>query len=149
MTKKYFTTALQLAPSTYPLYAVYMRILVFGTFDNLHTGHKFFLNEAQNRGELFVSVGLDDTVEKIKGKRPKQSQEERIRTIQKEFPQAQVSLGDRENYLKPIKDLKPDLILLGYDQKLPLGVNESDIDCRIERVDSFEPKKYKSSLQGA
>lgn len=123
-----------------------MKILVFGTFDNLHPGHLYFLNEADKRGELFVSVGLDDNVEVIKGKHPRQNQEERIKAIQSAFPSAIVGTGDADDYLKPIKDIQPDLILLGYDQKLPPGISESDIPCPIERIEAFKPEEYKSSL---
>ncbi|HCI04339.1 MAG: adenylyltransferase/cytidyltransferase family protein [Candidatus Peribacteraceae bacterium] len=123
-----------------------MKVLVFGTFDNLHPGHLYFLNEAQKRGELFVSVGLDDTVEKIKGKKPRQGQDERIKTIREEFSEADIRLGDSDDYLKPIEDIKPDLILLGYDQKLPPGVSESDIPCPIERIEAHKPEEFKSSL---
>ncbi len=123
-----------------------MKILVFGTFDNLHPGHKYFLNEARKRGELFVSIGLDNTVEEIKGRKPRQNQDERIKAIQAEFPEADVRLGDSDNYLKPIEDIKPDLILLGYDQRLPPGISESDIPYPIERIEAHKPEEYKSSL---
>ena len=124
-----------------------MKILVFGTFDNLHLGHVYFLSEAGKRGELFVRVGLDDTVEKIKGKQPRQSQDERIKAIREEFPEADIRLGYRDDYLKPIKDIKPDLILLGYDQKLPPGVSEDDLGCPIERIEAHKPEEFKSSLR--
>ncbi|MBU0459159.1 adenylyltransferase/cytidyltransferase family protein [Patescibacteria group bacterium] len=123
-----------------------MKVLVFGTFDRLHPGHKYVLSEAQKRGKLFISVALDETVKKIKGKFPTQNQEERLAAIKKEFPQAKVMLGDPDDYLKPIDEVNPDMILLGYDQKLPPGISESDIDCPIERAEGFEVERYKSSL---
>lgn len=123
------------------------RILLFGTFDFLHPGHHFVLSEGAKRGDLHVVVARDATVERIKKKLPVHSQDERKAMIEKEFPDAVVVLGDDGgDYLKPVRELAPDLILLGYDQKLPPGITEADLPCPVERLPAFEPEKYKSSL---
>lgn len=125
-----------------------MKVLVFGTFDCLHPGHRFVLDTASARGDLSVVVARDATVERIKGKTPRQSETERQAAIQSAYPDAQVILGDGENYMVPVRAIQPDLILLGYDQQLPPGVTEEALGAKIERLPSFEPHKYKSSLQG-
>lgn len=124
-----------------------MKVLVFGTFDRLHPGHRFLLTEAAKRGELHIVVARDANVLKIKGKKPGQTEEERFATLKKEFPQAHVVLGDSEDFLVPVRKVNPDLILLGYDQKLPPGVAETDLPCPVERLTAFEPEKWKSCLQ--
>ncbi len=124
-----------------------MKVLVFGTFDRLHPGHRFVLDQASSRGELFVVVALDRTVEHIKGKTPKQSEVERQAAIQSAYPNAQVLLGDATDYLVSVRKVQPDLILLGYDQKLPPGITEEALGTPIERLPSLHPEKYKSSLQ--
>lgn len=124
-----------------------MKILVFGTFDHLHAGHRFLLAEASKRGDLFVVIARDQNVEKIKGHAPDESEEDRLDAIQKAFPSSHPLLGDLEDFLVPVKEIKPDIILLGYDQKLPPGVSEEDLPCPIERVDAFEPERWKSSLR--
>ncbi len=124
-----------------------MRVLVFGTFDRLHPGHEFVLNEGLKRGELYVVVARDATVEHIKGSKPEQPEEERLWVIQKEFPEAHVVLGDGENYLKPVLMVGPNLILLGYDQQLPPGVRLEDLPCSIERLPAYEPESFKSSIR--
>ena len=59
------------------------KLLVFGTFDLLHEGHKYFLNEAESRGdELFVVVALDSTVKTVKGFFPNQDEKERKRNVE-------------------------------------------------------------------
>lgn len=124
-----------------------MKVLLFGTFDLLHPGHLFVLNEGRKRGDLHVVVARDATVERIKKRRPAHSQEERKAAIEKAFPDAVVMLGsDDGDYLKPVREIGPDLILLGYDQRLPPGVIEADLPCPVERLQGFEPEKYKSSL---
>ena len=96
------------------------RVLLFGTFDDLHPGHRFVLDEARARGDVSVVVARDGTVLKIKGRAPLQSQDDRV---------------------------QPDLILLGYDQQLPPGVTEADLLCPVERLEAFEPHVHKSSLR--
>ncbi len=135
-----------------------MRILVTGTFDDLHPGHIFVLEEAMKRvvetseahvsaGELFVIVARDSNVMRIKGHAPLQNEDTRKTAIEKLFLDAHVVLGDPENFLKPVLAIKPDLILLGYDQKLPPDVKEEDLGCEIERLPAFQPHIHKSSLR--
>lgn len=124
-----------------------MRVLTFGTFDHFHPGHLAYLTEATGRGELFVVVARDASVRLIKNREALQNEEERAAAVRKEFPDATVMLGDPKDYLKPVREVRPDLILLGYDQKLPPGVSESDLPCPIERAKPFEPEKHKSSLR--
>jgi cytidyltransferase-like protein len=124
-----------------------MRFLLFGTFDRLHPGHEFVLREGLKHGELHVIVARDVTVAKIKDRTADQSQEERLAAIQEKFPEAHVVLGDTEDYLKPVLAIAPDVILLGYDQKLPPGVDMEDLPCPVERLEGFEPERFKSSLR--
>jgi len=129
-------------------YSAHMpRVLIFGTFDHLHLGHKFVLSEAQKRGELHVVIARDINVEKIKGRPSDKDESERLEAVQKVCPDCHPILGDEEDFLVPVREIQPDLILLGYDQKLPPGVSEDDLPCKVERLEAFEPEKWKSSLQ--
>jgi FAD synthetase len=123
-----------------------MNVMIFGTFDHLHEGHRFLIREAMKRGDVRVIVGRDANVEKIKGRVPRQSEQERSSTIQKEFPDVHVVLGNADDFLEPLRLYKPDLLFLGYDQQLPPGISESDLSVPIERAEAFEPERYKSSL---
>ncbi len=122
------------------------RILLFGTFDGLHPGHRFVFDSARERGEVFVVVARDANVERIKGRTPRRTEGERAQTIRDAYPDVAVLLGDPDDFLVPLRTVKPDLILLGYDQRLPPGVAEKDFPCPVERLPGFEPGKYKSSL---
>ena len=66
--------------------------------------------------------------------------------MQQRFPAARVVLGDSEDFLAPVRQANPDLILLGYDQQLPPGVTEADLHVPVERIQGHEPHRYKSSL---
>ncbi|MDO8468635.1 MAG: adenylyltransferase/cytidyltransferase family protein [Candidatus Peribacter sp.] len=124
-----------------------MRVLLFGTFDRLHPGHRFILTEAEKRGELTIIIARDTTVRQLKGKLPAQPEEERRSAVSRVVPSARVLLGDSDDYLRPVRENVPDLILLGYDQVLPRGVKPEDLPCPVERLPAFHPELYKSSLQ--
>lgn len=137
-----------------------MRVLIFGTFDHFHPGHAFVISEAikracppesarggRRRGDVTVIVARDRNVERIKGKTSDQSETERAETVKKAFSEVTVVLGDPKDFLKPVREIAPDLILLGYDQKLPPGVKESDFACPVERLPAYRPEEFKSSLR--
>lgn len=124
-----------------------MRIMVFGTFDQLHPGHQSFLSQAYARGELWVVVARDSSVLNIKKRSPVQTEDQRMKAIAAAFPRAHVMLGNADgDFLAPVRAVRPDLIMLGYDQKMPPGVTESELGAATERADAFHPEKYKSSL---
>ncbi|MDD5103602.1 MAG: adenylyltransferase/cytidyltransferase family protein [Candidatus Peribacteraceae bacterium] len=124
-----------------------MRVLLFGTFDRLHPGHRFILMEAGKRGELIVIIARDVTVQRLKGKLPVQAEEQRRAAVSRAVPFARVLLGDSDDYLRPVREHAPDLILLGYDQRLPHGVHPADLPCPVERLPAFHPERFKSSLR--
>lgn len=124
-----------------------MRVLVCGTFDHLHPGHLFFLQEALKRGKLFVIVARDTTVQRVKGLLPRETEGVRLAKLRKALPHIHPLLGNPEDFLAPVHSVRPDLILLGYDQRLPPGIREVDLPCPFERLPAFHPEKYKSSLR--
>ena len=124
------------------------RVLCCGTFDFLHPGHLYFLKQASELGnELFVVVARDDNVKMIKGKYPAHTEEVRKEKIEKLGFIDNARLGyPGMNFLKVVKEINPDIIALGYDQKTPPGLKEAFPDCKIVTLDSLHPDKFKSSL---
>lgn len=120
--------------------------MIFGTFDRLHPGHEFVLHEAMKRGEVTAIVARDHHVKKIKNRTPVDDENARVAAIRKKFPMIDVRLGNEKDFLAPLREVKPDLILLGYDQKLPPGVSDTDLPCNVERLPAFHPERFKSSL---
>lgn len=94
------------------------KVFIFGVFDGLHEGHRFFINEALKlSGDLTISVAQDNYVEKYKGKIPKNSLSARIAKIKEVYPRANIISGDvKINTWTGINKSKPDIIFLGYDQ---------------------------------
>lgn len=95
------------------------RVIVFGIFDGVHDGHRDLFRQAKEKGdELVVVVGRDSSVLKLKHKKPRYSEKERLRMVQKESFVDKAVLGDKElSVYKIIEQLKPDIFCLGYDQK--------------------------------
>lgn len=95
--------------------------LLFGTFDGFHEGHKAMLKEAkQHVDKLIVSLALDEIVVELKGKAPIHSWENRSKELIDSGLVDEVIKGDRElGIYSSITSVKPDLILVGYDQ-IPL-----------------------------
>lgn len=123
------------------------QVMVFGTFDRLHPGHLFVLREAGKRGDVTVIVARDANVRNIKGIAPAEPEEKRMSSVRSAFPSYDVRLGDSSDFLVPVREVRPDLILLGYDQKLPPGVTEADLaPATVQRLPAHAPERFKSSL---
>ncbi len=126
------------------------RVLIFGTFDILHPGHLHILNNAAMLGDLYIVVALDETVKEIKGRSPVNSELQRKKNLEKLNIAKQVALGYKKDKFKIIEEINPEIICLGYDQRsfvdaLPEELKKRNLNCRIIKVDSFHPEKYKSS----
>lgn len=127
------------------------RVLAFGTFDILHEGHKYYLREASRFGdELIVIVALDETVMTVKGRYPKQKQSERLKAVSKLDFVSKAVLGNDSDQLARIKETKPDVICLGYDQtsftnNLSEHLIRLGLKAKIVRLKPYKPHKYKSS----
>lgn len=129
------------------MYNPHMKLMIFGTFDDLHPGHLFVFRHALERGDVYVVVARDANVLRFKGRPPLQHEDDRVTAINKAFPSAHVMLGNPDDFLAPVREVQPDLILLGYDQKLPPGVSEEDLGVPVERLEPFHPEIHKSSLR--
>jgi cytidyltransferase-like protein len=95
------------------------RVLVFGTFDGVHSGHEFFLRSAKARGtQLVVGVARDAHVLRLKDRRPLRSEDKRLQEVAALSYIDSARLCDEElSNFQIIQDVSPDLIVLGHDQQ--------------------------------
>ncbi|MEA2064950.1 MAG: adenylyltransferase/cytidyltransferase family protein [Patescibacteria group bacterium] len=128
------------------------KIMVFGTFDIFHKGHKNFLEQARKFGDyLIVIIARDENVKNIKGGFPQNSELKRLIEIKKSELANKIILGNLSDKYKVIKKYKPDIICLGYDQKISIKELKEKIqefnllNTKIVRLKAYCPKKYKSS----
>lgn len=128
------------------------KVLVFGTFDILHPGHKYFLIQAKKHGNLlFVVVARDLTVKQIKKEFPVNNETERLKAVQVLGYVNKAMLGstDMDKY-KIIEEIKPDIICLGYDQKAFVDDLQAELEKRglkpmIVRIKAYKPDEQRSS----
>ena len=118
-------------------------VMVFGTFDILHAGHAYLLNEAKLLGNCLIAViALDSTVMEVKGKLPLNSQGKRLANMKRLGIADKVVLGNKGVRFKIIRDYSPDIICLGYDQD---GLDVHKLGIKVIRLGPYHPEKYKSS----
>ena len=133
------------------------RVLAFGTFDLLHPGHHSYLQQAAAlEAELFVLVACDQAVNYTKAHLPLEPQWLRLKNVAALPYVTRAFLGQpvksRTDYLGAIKELRPDIIALGYDQFLDheawlrKELGKFEPAPKIVRLKPYQPEKYKTSI---
>jgi FAD synthetase len=128
------------------------RVMVFGSYDLLHDGHKYLFKRAKKLGdELIVVVARDSTIERVKGESPLYGERERLGKVEEVDDVDRAVLGYKGNKMRIVEKIMPDVIALGYDQNSFVERLEKEIENRgwgikVVRLGSFKPNKFKSSL---
>lgn len=128
------------------------KILCFGSFDVVHPGHLYYLRKSKEYGdELIVVVARDKNIIKIKKKKPKYNERQRLEHVKDLEIVDKTILGKQENYFEVIKEINPDIICLGYDQNtisfqdLKDLLEKNNIKAEVIRIDAYKEHMYKSS----
>lgn len=91
------------------------RVVATGTFDILHPGHLYYLEESRRLGdELYVIVARDQNVRHKP--RPVIPEGQRRKMVAALRTVDHAVLGDLEDMFRPIEEIRPDVITFGYDQ---------------------------------
>jgi len=100
-----------------------VRVMATGVFDIIHLGHLHYLEESKKLGdELVVVVATDSTVRRRKHE-PITPEKMRVELVSSLKPVDKVVLGkEGGDIFDIVKELKPDIITIGYDQ--PFKENE-------------------------
>ncbi len=94
------------------------KILVAGTFDILHPGHIFLINEAAKLGDVYIVIATDKNRELYSGEAPIVPEQQRYEVMKSIKNVKDVKLGRHDNdTLRTVEEINPDIILLGPDQK--------------------------------
>jgi FAD synthetase len=130
-----------------------MLVMTFGTFDRFHPGHEYYLQEAKKLWDTLVTVvARDSTVERLKWKPPRDTEDIRLRNVLDSGLTEQAILWSLSDPYQVLLSYTPDVLCFGYDQNSFNGValdeflQEHNLTPRIIRMSSFEPEKWKSSL---
>jgi FAD synthetase len=120
----------------------------------IHQGHEDLFRQARALGEdphLIVSVARDRSVERIKGARPRNSEQDRLIAVELHNFVDEALLGDEDGYIEHIKKVNPDIIALGYDQRgeyvenLERDLKQAGLSVKVERLEPFQPEIFKTS----
>jgi FAD synthetase len=127
---------------------IFDHVMCFGTFDIFHPGHIFYLSEASKYARnMTIVIARDHRVFSWKWRDPVHPETERLRAVQSAFPDAEVILGSESDIFAPIRELSPDLLAFGYDQRVPIEkIHELFPTLEIVRIGGYETDRWKSSL---
>ncbi len=98
------------------------KVFVSGCYDLLHSGHVEFFQQAAKYGDLYVAIGSDQTVFDLKGRKPINSEQERLFMVQsvKCVHQAMISRGSGIlDFLPEFLEIKPDVFVVNEDGHTP------------------------------
>ncbi|MDP3997947.1 MAG: adenylyltransferase/cytidyltransferase family protein [Candidatus Andersenbacteria bacterium] len=130
-----------------------IKVVVFGSFDPLHDGHRFLFNEAKKLGDdLTVIVARDSSIRNIKGREPEAGEERRRLAVAGESAVDRAILGNEGDRFRILDELDADVVALGYDQEPDDATIRDRLDrlgkrdVRVARLGTYQPHKYKSSL---
>jgi cytidyltransferase-like protein len=99
------------------------KVFVSGCFDRLHSGHIEFFRQAAKYGDIYVSVGSDATYLKYRGKKPWDTENERlfmvqsIKFVKRAFiarPKGEFGIGILD-FKEELKRIKPDIFIVNED----------------------------------
>ncbi len=136
-------------------------VLGFGSFDIVHPGHLTYLEKAKALGNrLIVIVARDSSIRMFKHRKPVFNEKERVRMIGALKPVDLAVLGnkikDKNGIYAVLKRYKPDVIALGYDQRVDVprlkgNLRTYGINARIVRIGlaKGESRHKSSRLRGA
>ncbi|OGI64133.1 hypothetical protein A2914_00300 [Candidatus Nomurabacteria bacterium RIFCSPLOWO2_01_FULL_41_21] len=126
-----------------------VKIMVFGTFDGLHSGHLDFFKQAKSLSTesfLTVSIARDKNVKKIKNKFPKLKEKERFALVLGCNLVDKVVLSGIKNHILHILREAPQIIALGYDQRAYVKNLKKDLAKKGLKVKIIRLKPYKNHV---
>jgi FAD synthetase len=129
------------------------KIATFGVFDIIHVGHIRFLEECKKisrDSKLIVVIARDSSVIKDKGKPPIINENDRKCIVASLKSVDNAILGNEgSDKLKIVEKIKPDIIVLGYDQKLDKRQLEQEFLKRGLKINVVRLKKYNENNSSA
>lgn len=125
-------------------------VMICGTFDIVHVGHIHMFKQAREYGDkLVVVVARDANVERIKGVGPFHDENERVDFLRNITLVDEVLLGGQTDPHQVVCDVNPDIVALGYDQKvfvdeLAARMTSCGMNTQIVRLTPHKQERYKS-----
>ena len=128
-------------------------VLAGGVFDIIHPGHIHTLNAAKALADvLVVAIATDKTAQKMKKRSPLHNQELRRELVSCLSMVDRTVIGHEDDIFETVREIKPDIIALGYDQVhqeqfISDGCKRINLDVRIVRLQSPVPELSSSEIE--
>jgi len=128
-------------------------VLAGGVFDIIHPGHIHTLNAAKALGGvLVVAIATDKTAEKMKKRTPLHNQELRRELVSCLSMVDKAIVGHEDDIFQTVKEVKPNIIVLGYDQVhqekfISDGCKRINLNVEIVRLESPVPHLSSSQIE--
>jgi len=128
-------------------------VLAGGVFDIIHPGHIHTLNAAKSLGDiLVVAIATDKTAQKMKKRPPLHNQELRCELVNSLSMVDVAIIGHEADIFETVKEVKPNIIVLGYDQIhqekfISDGCKRINLDVKIVRLQSPVPELSSSDIE--
>jgi len=128
-------------------------VLAGGVFDIIHPGHIHTLNAAKALGDvLVVAIATDKTAQKMKKRQPLHNQELRRELVSCLSMVDKAIIGHEDDIFETVRAIKPDIIVLGYDQVhqnqfISDGCKRINLDVEIVRLQSPVPELSSSEIE--
>ena len=128
-------------------------VLAGGVFDIIHPGHIHTLNAAKALGGiLVVAIATDKTAKKMKKRSPLHTQELRRELVSCLSMVDKAIVGHEDDIFQTVKEVKPDIIVLGYDQVhqekfISDGCKRINLNVEIVRLETPVPHLSSSEIE--
>ena len=121
----------------------YKKVVIFGTFDIIHPGHISVFKYAKNLAEeLYVIIARDQNIDKET--QSLFNEKQRLKNISQYKIIDKAILGDKKNPLAFYEQLKPNLIILGYDQYQNVDLLKKLKNVTIKKAPSYHEELFKA-----
>ena len=116
-------------------------VVATGTFDLLHPGHLYYLEESRRLGdELYVIIARDANVRHKP--RPVIPEDQRMKMVGALKPVDHAVLGDLHDMFRPIREIQPAIITIGFNQhfdevKLVDDLRARGINSEVVRIGQY------------
>ena len=128
-------------------------VLAGGVFDIIHPGHIHTLNAAKALGGiLVVAIATDKTAKKMKKRSPLHTQELRRELVSCLSMVDKAIVGHEDDIFQTVKEVKPNIIVLGYDQVhqekfISDGCKRINLNVEIVRLETPIPHLSSSEIE--
>jgi FAD synthetase len=109
-------------------------VLTGGKFNHIHSGHVWLLKKAKKLGKLIVVLAHD----KHNRREYAMAAKKRKRQIEALGLADKVVIGSSTGFVGTVKKVRPDIIVLGYDQRMPDKITEDYIKEKKIKVVRFK-----------